>query len=166
MKNIGIFYGSSTGSTERIAKALADKLNADVYDVATAPLDELTKYQNLIFGVSTWGYGDLQDDWETFLPKVQGIDLTGKKIALFGLGDSESYPDTFVDGIGMIYEVVKDKSCTVIGQIDTAGYTFNESRAVVNGKFIGLALDEDNEGSLSNKRLDNWINQLNNEITH
>lgn len=164
MKNIGIFYGSSTGSTEGIAKTLAEKLNADLFDVASNPIDELAKYQNLIFGVSTWGYGDLQDDWDAFLSKVQSTDLSGKKIALFGLGDCESYPDTYVDGIGIIYEAIKDKSCKIIGQTETAGYTFNESKAVVDGKFIGLALDEDNYGNSTAARIDKWVAIISEEM--
>ncbi len=160
MKKTGIFYGSSNGNTENIAKTIAKKLNADLYDVAGKPVNEIQQYQNLILGTSTWGSGDLQDDWDSFLPQLLKADLTGKTIALFGLGDSESYPDSFVDGMGIIFEAIKDKGCKIIGQVDTKEYSFDSSRAVCYGKFTGLPLDEDNENNLTAIRLSNWLKEI------
>jgi flavodoxin I len=101
----------------------------------------------------------LQDDWEDFIKVVASADLSGKKVALFGVGDSSSYSDTFCDAIGKIYEVVKDRA-TVVGFTDAAGYSFDSSESVIDDKFVGLALDEDNESNLSGQRIDNWIKQL------
>jgi flavodoxin I len=98
----------------------------------------------------------LQDDWEGFIGTVAAADLSGKKIALFGCGDSASYPDTFCDAMGKIYQAVKDKA-TVIGFTDTEGYSFDASESVVDGQFVGLALDEDNESNLTEERIDKWI---------
>jgi flavodoxin I len=159
MNKIGIFYGSSGGNTEEVAKNIAKKLGVgagDIYDVCKARASDLTAYDVLLFGSSTWGLGDLQDDWEGFIRTVASADLSGKKIALFGCGDSSSYSDTFCDAVGKIYQAVSDKA-TVIGFTDTDGYSFDASEAVVNGRFAGLALDEDNEGNLTEERIDRWI---------
>jgi flavodoxin I len=159
MNKIGIFYGSSGGNTQSVAKTVAKKLgvdSSDVYDVNKAKASDLSAYNVLIFGSSTWGLGDLQDDWEGFIRDVANADLTGKKIALFGCGDSSSYPDTFCDAMGKIYQAVKDKA-TVVGFTDTDGYSFDASEAVVNSQFAGLAIDEDNESNLTPQRIDNWI---------
>lgn len=162
MEKIAIFFGSSGGTTESVAKQIAGKIGneVDIYDVANTSATEAEKYQNLILGTSTWGVGDLQDDWESFLPDLTKTELKGKTIALFGVGDSQSYPDSFVDGIGTIYEELKDKGCTIIGQVDTEGYSFDDSKAVYEGKFVGLPLDEDNESDQTESRIDKWLQQL------
>jgi flavodoxin I len=159
MSTIGIFYGSSGGNTESVAKTIAKKLsvdNNDVRDVSKAKANDLAAYDILLFGTSTWGLGDLQDDWEGFIDEVAKADLTGKKIALFGCGDSSSYPDTFCGAMGKIYQAIKAKT-TVVGFTDTAGYSSDDSEAVVNNQFVGLALDEDNESDLTEERINHWI---------
>lgn len=160
MSKVAIFYGSTTGNTETAAKQLAEKLGADVFDVANGPADKLAEYNNLIFGTSTWGVGDLQDDWETFISDVEGADLNGKVVAIFGYGDGMTYGDSFVDGIGTIYEAVKDKGCKVVGAIDTDGYDYDDSTAEIDGKFVGLPLDEENQCDLTDDRIDAWVEQL------
>jgi flavodoxin I len=162
MSKIGIFYGSSGGNTETVAKNIAKKLgvgDGDVHDVAKAGASDLTQYDTLLFGSSTWGLGDLQDDWEGFIKTVAETDLSGKKVALFGCGDSQSYPDTFCNAVGAIYRAVKDKA-TIIGFTETDGYSFGESEAAVNGQFVGLIIDEDNESNLTDERINRWIENL------
>jgi flavodoxin I len=160
MKKTCILYGSSTGNTESIANILADKLGADKFDVSTAPIDAIKSCDNIIMGASTWGIGDLQDDWETFLPMISDLDLSGKTIAFYGLGDSSSYPDSFVDAMGIIFNAIKDKGCKFVGAVGSDGYTFDESQAIIDGKFIGLPLDEDNESSLTKSRINAWIEEI------
>ncbi len=160
MSKIAILYGSSTGNTESVAKQLAEKLGADVFDVVDNPTEKLGEYNNLIFGTSTWGIGDLQDDWEAFIEEVENADLTGKTVAIYGLGDSDSYPDSFVDGIGTIYNAVKGKGCKLVGFTDTAGYEYDSSTGEVDGKFVGLPLDEENQGDLTESRIDKWVEQI------
>jgi flavodoxin I len=135
----------------------------DIYDVERVKASDLTPYEVLLFGSSTWGLGDLQDDWEGFITEVAAQDLSGKKVALFGCGDSLSYPDTFCDAIGKIYQTVKDKTA-VIGFTDTAGYSFDASESVINNQFVGLALDEDNECDLTGERVERWVAQLKKEL--
>lgn len=165
MSKTGIFYGSSGGNTESIAKRIAGQLGigaSDVHDVAKAKANDLDGYDILLLGSSTWGLGDLQDDWEDFIGEVVKADLTGKKIALFGCGDSSSYSDTFCDAMGKIYRAVKDKA-TVIGFTETAGYSFDAPESVVDDRFVGLAIDEDNESHLTEGRIGKWVAQLKNE---
>ena len=107
MKKIGIFYGSSTGTCESLAEQLAGELGVTGGDVHSA--DKLTAelantYDVLVLGTSTWGDGELQDDWYDAIKVLKGMDLHGKDVALFGCGDSESYCDTFCNGMGILYE--------------------------------------------------------------
>ncbi|MFW5706810.1 MAG: flavodoxin [Bacteroidota bacterium] len=164
MNKTVILYGSSTGNTQTIAEKLEPVFNADIYDVAKASTDDIDNYDFIIIGVSTWGIGDLQDDWEVFLPKFEKANLKGKHVAIYGLGDADAYPDTFVDGIGTIYNAIKDSGCKVIGFTETEGYSFDDSTALVDGKFAGLPLDEDNESNLTDSRLQKWTEQLKGEL--
>lgn len=115
---------------------------------------------NLILGTSTWGAGEVQDDWYDGLEVIKNADLSGKTVALFACGDSESYPDTFVGGMSEIYNAVKQAGANVIGAVATDGYTFDDSESVVDGKFVGLALDEVNEDSKTDERIDDWVAEI------
>jgi flavodoxin I len=160
MRKIAIIYGSTTGNTENVAKTIAEILSAEdvqLIEVSKLKAEDVALFPNLILGTSTWGVGDLQDDWETALSLLEKSDLNGKTIAFFGLGDSDSYSDTFVDGMGILYETVKDKGCTLVGKMPISGYHFDASKAVVDDCFIGVALDEDSESNLTSNRLDQWI---------
>ena len=115
---------------------------------------------NLILGTSTWGAGEMQDDWYDGIKVIKNADLSGKTVALFGCGDSESYPDTFVGGMAEIYNAVKKAGANVIGAVATDGYTFDESESVVDDKFVGLALDEVNEDGKTDERIDAWVAEI------
>ncbi len=158
MEKVGVFYGSSVGNTRFVAEKLSDLIeNAELNPVEKAGRKDIEKYSFLILGTSTWGVGNLQDDFETFVDTLIDTDLSGKKIALFGLGDQYTYPDTFCNGMGKLYHLIKDKGCEFVGFWPTEAYDFSESAAVVDDKFVGLALDEDNEPDLTNHRLTEWI---------
>lgn len=166
MKKIGIFYGSSTGTTEGIANRIAEKLGvaeSDIHNVASASASDAAAYDVLLLGSSTWGAGDLQDDWEGFLDSLKGENLSGKLVALFGCGDSASFGDTFCDAIGTIHDALAGTGCQFIGAVDAAGYSFDESTACKDGKFVGLALDEMNEDDKTDERINNWVEQLKKE---
>ncbi len=162
MNKIGIFFGSSTGNTTVAAEKIAAQLgNADLHDVGEGVSSaDFEGYDYLILGTSTWGCGVLQDDWETTLPELQKADLSGKTVALFGLGDSSSYSDTFVSAMGKIYDVLKQKDVSLVGQVDSSDYSYDDSEALVNGKFVGLALDEDNESSKTDERIKGWVESI------
>lgn len=168
MQNIGIFYGSSTGNTESAAKQIQQELSAeisDIFEVTNAKANDIEKYSNIIFGASTWGIGDMQDDFEGFLSEIQKANLEGKKVAIFGYGDQETYADSFVDAIGQIYEALENKACEVVGKIPTDGYEYDESKAEVDGQFVGLPLDEENQNNLSDERIAKWVEQLKSQFT-
>jgi flavodoxin I len=162
MKSIGIFYGSTTDNTKNVAVKLQEGFGvdfADVFDIATATPEMMADYKYLIFGTSTWGFGDLQDDWDSFLPELKKVDFTGKKVALFGLGNGESYSTSFVSGMGELYKAIADRA-EVVGFVSKKGYYFDDSTAFVGDHFIGLPLDEDNEPRETNTRIDNWLTEL------
>jgi flavodoxin I len=167
MKKTGIFYGSTTGTTESVARLIADKLGiapADVHEVTQLDTALAESYDALILGTSTWGDGELQDDWYDGLKVLQGAHLSGKTVALFGCGDSESYSDTFCDAMGLLYEGLKDSGCTFVGAVDDSGYTFSASVAANDGKFVGLALDDVNESDRTDDRVSAWAAQLQTEL--
>ncbi len=167
MKKIGIIYGSSTGNTAGVAEAIAEQLSdyeVSTVEVSEADADAFTSQDVLVIGSSTWGMGDLQDDWEDFLPELEDVDLEGKTVALFGLGDSDSYPDTFCDAMGTLYDFFEGKGCKMLGRVDTEGYTFDDSTAVRDNQFVGLAINEDGESDLTDERVSNWVEALKTEF--
>lgn len=160
MSKIAIVYGSSTGATEAVAAKLQKALGeATLFNADGFNIDELKPYDFLIFGASTTGVGDLQDDWDMLLPKIEKMDFTGKKVALFGLGDSASFSTSFAGGMYVLYKALKGKA-DIVGSVSTDGYTFDDSDAVVDGHFVGLALDEDNEYDQTDARIASWVEEL------
>ena len=159
-----VIYGSSTGTCEAIAEKIASKLGCEAVNVQELTTDIIDNHQNLILGTSTWGAGELQDDWYDGLKTLQESDLSGKVIAFFGCGDCESYSDTFVGGMGELYNGIKDSGAHFIGSVDTDGYTYDDSEAVIDGRFIGLPLDEINEDDKTDTRIEAWIATINSEL--
>lgn len=159
MKKTVVVYGSSTGTCESIANTIADKLGTEAINVADMTADTIADNDVLLLGTSTWGAGELQDDWYDGIDVLKEADLEGKTVAIFGCGDAESYPDTFCGAMGEIYNAVCDKAI-VVGGVSTDGYTFDDSDAVQNGQFVGLALDDVNESDKTEARIDAWIASL------
>lgn len=163
MKSIAIIYGSSTDNTKDAANLIAEKL-ADyspvLKDIADVSPEEFQDPDVFILGSSTWSIGELQDDWETFFSNIKKLDLKGKTVAFFGTGDSSGYPDTFVDAIGILYDAFAETGCTFVGKVSTDGYSFDDSKALRDGTFVGLPLDADNESDLTDNRIDIWVNHL------
>ncbi len=162
MKKTVIIYGSTTGNAASAAQTIAEKLGngATVKEAGTASKSDLTDFDNIILGSSTWGDGELQDDWFGFLPTIKEVGLSGKTVAVFGVGDQFSYSDTYVNAMGELYDAATAAGANVIGSTSTDGYSFNESTAVRDGKFVGLALDYDNQGDLSDDRIAAWVAQI------
>lgn len=165
MNKIAILYGTSGGSVESVAKQVQDLFegNADIYNVLDVSLSEIEDYKYIIVGTSTTGIGDLQDDWEGFLPSFAKIDFTGKKVAIFALGDSASYSTSFAESMKVVYDEIHDK-VEVVGKVPDVGYTYDDSTAVEDGVWVGLPLDEDNEYDLTEERLIKWVKQLKKEF--
>jgi flavodoxin I len=165
MMKTGVFYGTSSGNTQTIAQMIAKEFTpvAKLHNVEHSLPIELEPYELLIFGIPTWGLGNLQYDWEKFIGQIKHVDLTRKYTALFGLGDQVNYPDTFLDGLGLLYETLKDRT-NIIGFWTPEHYSFIRSRALINGQLAGLAIDQDNEESLSAKRISRWCALLKNAV--
>ena len=160
MAKVAIVYGSSTGATESVAERISEAIGgADVYNVDGLNFDDLSDYDFLILGASTTGIGDLQDDWDVALPKLSKFDFSNKKVALFGLGDSASFSDSFASAMHVLYKEIKGKA-EIVGAVSTDGYAFDNSDAVINDKFVGLALDEDNEYNDTDSRIAAWAEDL------
>jgi flavodoxin I len=160
MKKTIVVYGSSTGVCESIAQTIGGKLGAEVIEVSDLTAEQLEDADNILLGTSTWGGGELQDDWYDGIKLVKGANLTGKKVAVFGCGDAVSYSDTFCDGMKELYDAARAAGATIVGQVATEGYEFDDSEAVVDGKFVGLPLDEENEDDKTEGRIDAWIPTL------
>ena len=160
MKKIGIFYGSSTGTTQELAGQIAQRLGVapgDVHDVASADVAQVDAYEVLLLGTSTWGAGDLQDDWQDFVDRLAATDLSDKVVGLFGCGDSYTYDTTFCDGIGQLYEALRGSGCRFCGAYVPQDYHFTASMALVQGQLVGLAADQENEPEKTSVRMETWI---------
>lgn len=161
---IGVFFGSDTGCTEEVTHELIQFWNAsevDVIDCSDLMPVNFEKYDFLILGLSTWYDGDLQSDWDDFFDDFTTIDFTGKTVALYGLGDQIGYGEYFVDGIGILAEVILKNGGRVVGEWSTEGYDFTESKALKDEKtFYGLAIDEDNQSDLTSERIQRWSSQI------
>ena len=169
MAHIGLFFASSTGNTRRIAKAIKKRFDddtmAEALNVNKATPELVAGYSHLIFGTSTLGGGQLPGlstdcmggGWEEFLPQLKDVDFSGKTVALFGLGDQGKYPDEFVDAMGILHEFLVARGAKMVGQWPADDYDFISSKALVDGDFVGLALDQENQKLLTEARLAAWL---------
>lgn len=172
MAKVGIFFGTDTGNSRKVAKTinkqLGDALSDKPVNIKNASIDDLLAYEVLIIGTPTYGEGELPgltagtstESWEEFMPNLAGADLSGKTIALYGLGDQEGYPGNFVDALGMLYDAFADCGANFVGFTSTEGYNFTSSKAVLGDEFVGLVLDEDNQKELTDMRLQDWLKQI------
>ena len=158
MKKTIVVYGSSTGTCESIANTIAEKLGVEAINVSDFNADVVAENDNLILGTSTWGAGELQDDWYDGINVLKGADLSGNTVAIFGCGDAESYSDTFCGAMKEIYDAAQ--GANILPGVSTDGYTFDDSEAVVDGKFVGLALDDVNEDDKTEERIDAWLEAI------
>lgn len=168
MSKIGLFYGTQTGYTQTAAETIQKEFGGedivDLYDISRAEPSDFTKYSIIIIGCPTWNVGQLQDDWDSFFEQLDEIDFSGKKVAYFGEGDQVGYADSFQDAIGILEEKIADQGGETVGYWSTEGYDFSDSKAMRDGKFVGLALDEDNQSDLTDDRIKAWVAQLKQEL--
>lgn len=156
----GIFYGSTLGTTETLADQIAGKLSiqsSDIHNVSDVSADKMLEYDRLLLGSSTWGDGELQDDWISFVEDAKKLSLSGKEIALFGCGDSDGYADTFCEAIAIIHGELEATECKFIGHYEPTNYGVTDLAIARDGKFIGLAIDDTNESDLTEVRINTWI---------
>jgi flavodoxin I len=163
--NIRLFYGSSTGNTERVAELIKDAWDdITVAAIGDADPEDLAEADGLILGTSTWDDGELQEDWVAWMENFDDIDLSGKKVALFGLGDGVGFADNFLDAMGTLYAKVVERGASIIGFWPTEGYEYSVSTALIDGKFCGLGIDEDNQADQTDERVEAWVEQIKGEF--
>lgn len=166
MKKIGIFYGSTTGTTEEVALEIAKCLGvdkSDVHDVASAAPSDIDPYDVLILGASTWGAGELQEDMATFIDGLQTLDLREKMVAIFGCGDDQM-ADTFCNSVGEIYHRLHDTHAVFFAPFNNDGFTYKHSDSDVKGMIVGLCIDNTNHAADTPARVKEWCADIKAEI--
>ncbi|MGC9401997.1 flavodoxin FldB [Vibrio genomosp. F10] len=162
---IGLFYGSTTCYTEMAAekiRAIIGEELVDIHNIKESPISLMADYDLLILGISTWDFGEIQEDWSEIWQKIAGVSLNGKYVALFGLGDQEGYGEWYLDAMGMLHDEIQQVGANLIGYWPNQGYEFEASKALTEdgSHFVGLALDEDSQYELSDERIATWVEQI------
>ncbi|MEM7344722.1 MAG: flavodoxin [Chloroflexota bacterium] len=164
---MALIYGSTSGTTEHIAGEIEHFWQEQsgeelpVFNIAeVTDLSLLTTFNTLIIGVPTWNIGELQDDWLDVYPDLDVLDFSGKRIALFGIGDQHNYSDNFQDALGILGYKFRACGAELIGFTSIDGYDFEASQGIENGQFMGLAIDDLNQPDLNELRIINWVAQL------
>jgi flavodoxin I len=168
MSKIGLFFGPLKGSVHRVAEKVKEAIGEQVVDMISvhdASAADLEKYDKIIFGISTvgketWDSEFSNTDWAKFFPNVSKVNFSGKTVAIFGLGDHITYSRHFVNAIGVLANVLLKNGATLVGEVDPSGYEFEDSESIMDGKFVGLPIDEDFEAELTDERISNWIKSL------
>jgi flavodoxin I len=170
MNKVGIFYGPQGGSTEKVAKQIAEQFGelAVLKLVSESRAEDVNSFDNVIFGVATLGRetwnSTTNSDWDVFFSELDKIDVVGKTFAIFGLGDHIAYANQFVDAMGKVGAKLLERDAKIVGKCATCEYTFNESEAVIGDQFIGLPLDEIFEKEKTDERVKDWTVRLKNRF--
>lgn len=172
-KRIAIFYGSTTCYTEIVAEKIKARFESlfsqqnidfeiDLFNIKTTSLKDTERYNIILFGISTWDFGEIQEDWLSHWGDLNHLDMSGKILALFGLGDQQGYGDWFLDAMGLLYQSLEHQDIHWTGFWPIEGYEFTSQLPIVTGTdyFVGLAIDEDSQYELTDIRIDNWCIQL------
>ncbi|WOH37312.1 flavodoxin FldB [Thalassotalea fonticola] len=167
---IGLFYGSTTCYTEMAAEKIQAAMGTDlveIFNIKDVPLSDCLQYDIIIFGISTWDFGELQEDWESSWDDITSLNLQDKIVALFGLGDQVGYGQWFQDALGMLHDQIIPQGANIIGYWPNQGYEFEESKALTPDKdfFVGLSLDDETQYDLSEQRIENWSEQILEEMS-
>jgi flavodoxin I len=172
MRKIGLFFGTRTGETMEVAEevqeafqTLSDQYEIVLQDLSESQLADFDHYDILVLGTSTYKSGDLAPDWEAIYPELTKKDFSNKTVALFGLGNSLEYADTFASGMGIIARIVEQNNGQLIGKWSTEGYDYDESYSQADSEhFYGLVLDQDYEAEMTESRVHQWVKQLLTEL--
>lgn len=164
-----LFYGTQSGMSPSVAaqiqSALPEWIEA-VVDIGHARASDLQNEEVLVLGGGTFGSGELTSDWERFWPQLDAIDFTGKKVALFSLGDTWAYGDNFCSVLRLFYDKVRERGGEIIGLGTPASdYNFEHSEAIINGHFIGAAIDEMNESEETPRRIAHWARSVREQLS-
>jgi len=168
MSKTGLFYSFNTNKTSRVAERIKDAFgekNIEAVNVEEVTAEQFKSFDNIICGVPTWFDGELPNYWDEFVPDIEDMDLKGKKIALYGLGDQKGYPENFLDGMGILADIFEQQGARLVGFTSTEGYSFESSRAQRGDQFCGLGIDFESQSSMNEERVNNWVDQLSKEFT-
>ena len=173
MNKIGMFFGTETGTTRLIAKKMQKKLGDAVCDkpvnVNRIAPDEMFRYDVMILGAPSYGVGEipgksagcLEPNWEEFFSQITTPpDCSGKRIAFFGLGAQERYADRFASSLFALVEKFRGWGAEIVGEWPAEGYTFEHSDALVDGRFVGLVIDQRTQGMFTDERIERWLEQV------
>ena len=122
----------------------------------------------LFCGIPTWNTGADEERsgtaWDSILEDIGELNLSGKKVAIFGLGDSSTYTENYCDAMEELHGYFQKLVQKWSAMLTKSSYTFDESKSVIDDKFCGLPIDEDSESDLTDSRLENWAHNLKSEI--
>ncbi|MDO8952949.1 MAG: flavodoxin [Draconibacterium sp.] len=167
MSKTVIIYSFHTQKSKKVAEKVIEAFGKDEIQAINA--EELTSQvfeenDNFILSAPTWFDGELPNYWDEFVPELEEMDLKNKTFAVFGLGDQKGYSENFCDAIGILVEILESCGASIVGQIPAEGYTFESSRAKRGDIFLGLPLDQENQGKLTSDRVKKWVTQLKTEM--
>merc|ERR1719190_217648 len=96
---VGLLFATQTGNTETVAGYIAEAAGLEAADVGDYGAEDLAEFDGLIVGCPTWNTGADEyrsgTAWDDLIDEIKEADLSGKKVAVFGCGDSEGYGDNF-----------------------------------------------------------------------
>ncbi len=167
MKKIGLFYSFNSNKTAKIAEKIKEEFKdapIEAINAESITKDQFLQFDNLILGVPTWFDGELPNYWDEFGPALEDMNLKGKHIALYGLGDQIGYPENFLDAVGIMAHLLESRGAKLVGKTSVQGYTFERSKAQENDKFLGLAIDFENQAPKNKERIKEWVKQLSSEF--
>lgn len=169
MSKTGIVYSFNSTKTAKAAEKIKEAFGSD-FNIVQVNAEELTEelflsFTNLILGVPTWFDGELPNYWDEFVPALEDLNLEGKTIAIYGLGNQVEYPENFGDAIGIMGELVQERGAKLVGFTSAEGYSYESSRALIDGKFMGLLLDQETQPRLSKERIEKWVTDLKSQFS-
>lgn len=162
-----LLYSFNTTRTKAVAEQISEMIKGQVamLNIEEVGEEAFAGYENLICGVPTWFDGELPMYWDEWIPAIQEMNLSGKKVAIFGLADQIRYPENFADAVGILAKIFESCGAEIIGKTENLGYRFNQSKALENGLFFGLILDEDNQPGLTKSRITDWVEKIKKETS-
>ena len=174
MQKIAIVYAPMAGKTEIIAnrlKELFPGVEIKLIPVKIADRDLLMAYDKIIFGMGhpneEFDWNNPFNTWRLFLKQIEFLNFSGKKVALYCLGNQQANKKDFVSLMGEMAELISQRGGKLVGNFPNEGFDFQASDALNNenqASFCGLPLDEDTEPHLTQERLEKWKGILEDEM--
>lgn len=165
MKKAGIFYSSATVPIQKIAQHIAEELHIDrrdMYDVSELTPDRALRYDLLMLGVPTSAENEIPAEWKRAIDILKKSKLSGKTVALFGCGSSHTCGGSFCHTLQLLHKELQATGVSFIKTGPGMNCTIDLANAFDSDKLIGLAIDEMNDGSVTDQKVEQWVNIINN----